>query len=227
MLLFVDSETIDKYERPELEFILTARARITYRLDAMTDMGCMLVRYERVTEDLLERLGVRALFISGHTTNPERYELDDVKAFQEILRTTELPILGLCGGWQLAATALGAELTQIEVSEEHRDDEIIADWGDGLLAEAGYFPVDHVATHPILDGLGSTSTHRHAHSLHIEHPPTGFETLASTDVTPVQMAVNDDRKIAGTQFHPEYWTDEHPDGRTLIENFLRWAGITG
>jgi gamma-glutamyl-gamma-aminobutyrate hydrolase PuuD len=31
--------------------------------------------------------------------------------------------------------------------------------------------------------------------------------------------------IVGTQFHPEYWTDEHPAGKILIENFCRWAGL--
>jgi gamma-glutamyl-gamma-aminobutyrate hydrolase PuuD len=31
--------------------------------------------------------------------------------------------------------------------------------------------------------------------------------------------------MVGTQFHPEYWTDEHPAGRTLIANFLTWAGL--
>ncbi len=56
-------------------------------------------------------------------------------------------------------------------------------------------------------------------------PPEGFTTLASTPVTAVQMAVDDDRRMVGTQFHPEYYTDEHPAGRVMIENFLRWAEI--
>ena len=29
----------------------------------------------------------------------------------------------------------------------------------------------------------------------------------------------------GTQFHPEYFTAEHPAGGRLIENFMRWSGI--
>ena len=49
--------------------------------------------------------------------------------------------------------------------------------------------------------------------------------MASTRATPVQLAVHEERRIVGAQFHPEYWNDEHPDGRTLIANFLRWAGI--
>lgn len=225
MLLFIDSEYTERYERPELEFMLAARTRITYRIEALADMCCMLVRYERVTEELLDRLGVQALFISGHSTDQTRYERDDVIAFQQVLRDTDLPIFGFCGGWQLTATALGSPLTPIEVPQAHRGDEIIVEWADGMLAEAGYWPVDHAEPHPMLAGLDETSVYRHAHALHIAEPPPGFRSLASTPVTPVQLAVDDRRRIVGTQFHPEYWTDEHPDGRTLITNFLRWAGI--
>ena len=31
--------------------------------------------------------------------------------------------------------------------------------------------------------------------------------------------------MIGTQFHPEYWTDEHPAGKTLITNFMQWADL--
>ncbi|MEL7207591.1 MAG: hypothetical protein AAGK32_05070, partial [Actinomycetota bacterium] len=61
--------------------------------------------------------------------------------------------------------------------------------------------------------------------LHVPVPPAGFTVVASTPTTPVQLAIDDDRRMVGAQFHPEYWTEEHPAGRTLITNFLRWAGI--
>jgi len=31
--------------------------------------------------------------------------------------------------------------------------------------------------------------------------------------------------MVGTQFHPEYATDEHPAGRLLIENFMKWSDL--
>ena len=39
------------------------------------------------------------------------------------------------------------------------------------------------------------------------------------------LIIHDELPIIGTQFHPEYYTDEHPAGRQLIENFFRVAGI--
>ncbi len=225
MLIFVDYEHAEMYENPDMDWLLAARARITYRLEDLSGMPCMLVRYNRITADLLERLDVRAMFISGQGTDPDRYDPEETAAFGDIIRTSGLPIFGFCGGWQFAASALGARLEGIEVPAERRDDEIITEWPGGRLAEFGYHPVEHVAEHPLLDGFGSTSTHRHAHALHIPELPVGFRTLASTPVTPVQLAVDDVRRIVGSQFHPEYWTDEHPAGKTLISNFMRWSGL--
>ena len=37
--------------------------------------------------------------------------------------------------------------------------------------------------------------------------------------------IDDERHMVGTQFHPEYWTDEHPMGEQLIANFMRWVGL--
>ncbi|MEZ5341385.1 MAG: hypothetical protein R2706_08030 [Acidimicrobiales bacterium] len=55
--------------------------------------------------------------------------------------------------------------------------------------------------------------------------PPGFIATASTEITPLQMMINNERRIVGTQFHPEYWTDEYPDGRRMVENFGRWVGL--
>jgi GMP synthase (glutamine-hydrolysing) len=104
----------------------------------------------------------------------------------------------------------------------------MTEWDGERPAEFGYHPVEVLSPgsdHALLAGLGTDPVFRHAHALHIAEPPTGFRSLASTPVTPIQLAVDDDRRQVGTQFHPEYWTDEHPAGRTLITNFLRWSGI--
>ena len=187
----------------------------------------MLVRYDRITPELLERLGVEAIFISGQGTNPAKYRAADTATFAEIIRTSGLPVFGFCGGWQFMAGCFGSDLVRIDVPEEHKDDDIITEWPGGRIAEYGYYPVDIAdRSHPLLEGLSDAPTFRHAHGLHIPNPPDGFQPLASTPVTPVQMAVDDDRRMVGTQFHPEYWTDEHPDGRQMIANFLRWAGVT-
>ncbi len=66
---------------------------------------------------------------------------------------------------------------------------------------------------------------RKAHSWEIKAVPAGFKSYATTDMTPIQLIIHDELPIIGTQFHPEYYTDEHPAGRFLIENFFRYSGI--
>lgn len=80
-------------------------------------------------------------------------------------------------------------------------------------------------SHPLLENLGEAPVFRQAHSWELKEAPTGFRILAKTDVSPIQMMVHETLPLVGTQFHPEYYTDEHPAGRVLIENFLRWAHL--
>ena len=80
-------------------------------------------------------------------------------------------------------------------------------------------------SHPLLDGLGEQPIVRHAHSWEMKSIPEGFTNYASTEVTPIQLLIHNELPIMGTQFHPEYYTDEHPAGRVLIENFCRMVGI--
>lgn len=238
MIVFVDYEHADGYRTEIGERILAARTRLTYRFEDLSDLPCFLVRYNRVTPELLDRVGATVLFISGATSNPPQYEPAAVRPLVDIIRTTRLPMLGLCGGFQLIAQALGAELEPLPgpapdggVGDDGQSNGVgdgrIFVRDDGSLYERGYHPVTLVASHPVLAGLGPDPVFRHSHGLHVPVSPQGFTTLASSANTPVQMAVHDERHILGTQFHPEYWTDEHPDGRTLIANFLRWSGVTG
>jgi GMP synthase-like glutamine amidotransferase len=84
--------------------------------------------------------------------------------------------------------------------------------------------VDITAPHPLLEGLGDAPVMRHAHAWEIKDVPVGFSNYASTPTTPIQLIVHDELPIVGTQFHPEYSTDEHPAGARLIENFMSWSG---
>ncbi len=224
MIVFVD------YEHPEGrasewgQKILAARTWITYRLEDLAAMPCMLVRYDRVTPDLLATIGARAIFISGNGTDPSRYEPSSLEPLQSIIIGGGLPVFGFCGGFQCIASALGTSLSPIKT--EGISSERLAPFGDGRLGELGYHSVDLITDHPLLDGVEAKPIVRHAHYLEVRSMPTGFERLASSEFTEVQMAVNDDRRIVGTQFHPEYYTDEHPAGRAMISNFMRWAEIT-
>ena len=260
MIVFVDYEHADGHNTSYGQRMQAARTWITYRLEDLAGAHCMLVRYDRVTRELLERIGARAVFISGNSIDPWHYDSASVEVLGEVVRTSGLPVFGFCGGFQFLASALAADVVPLphsaaaieaderlitlaggdsgsgsggaETSEPDGGPESDEGGGSGSKAsggrpfEFGYHSVNFTRSdHPLLEGLGPSEVFRHAHGLHVPEPPPGFDVVATNEVTPVQMAVDDNRCLVGTQFHPEYWTDEHPAGRTLIANFLRWAGI--
>jgi GMP synthase (glutamine-hydrolysing) len=226
MIVFVDYEHPDGRSKPWGEALLAARAWITYRLEDLAGQHCMLVRYDRITPELVERLGAKALFISGNSTDPNHYDPERLEPLRTIVTDGDVPTFGFCGGFQFIADALGADVARVEIDPQTAPAERVREYPDGRLAEVGYHPVDLVSDHPLLAGLDPEPVVRHSHSLEIPTLPTGFTKLASTAITEIQMAVDDERRLAGTQFHPEYYTDGHPAGRRMIENFLSWAGVT-
>ena len=227
MLVFVDYEHADGFEREHGPKVLAGRTSITYRLEDLAGTHCHLVRYDRVDQALLDKIGATAIFISGNSFAPDDYDPHALEPIHAIIRETELPLFGFCGGFQLIAQALGADIVALPASDGPSDDPSLVTTKDGRPFEFGYHPVElsvENSGHPLLAGLGKQPIFRHAHGLHVPELPDGFANLASTAATPIQMAVHDERPMVGTQFHPEYWTEEHPDGRTVIANFLAWSG---
>jgi len=221
VIVLVDNEHVDAYETRIGQTIAAARLRIKYRLEDLAADECLVIRYDRVDPDRLRRLGARAVFISGNSADADQYDPDDQEGLRAVVRTAAVPMFGFCGGHQVIAETMGAPLVRIGPDPSTVEEE----WAPGWAREFGYGPVTVVADHHLLSGLGDRPVFRHAHAWHVTAIPDGFANLASTEKSELQMLVDDDRRIVGTQFHPEYWTDEHPDGRRLIANFLRWSGL--
>lgn len=226
MIVFVDNEHVSGYARPWGEKIMAARVRIKYELEDMSGDQCLIVRWDRISANLLKRLEARAVFISGNSAPADDYPVEAQAGLRQVILAGEWPVFGFCGGHQVVGEAYGAPLEPIGAldhgDEAHGES---ADFAPGMKTELGYSPVEVTMPHPILEGVGSSPVVRHAHAWELKTVPEGFTNHASTDITPVQMIIHDDLPIVGTQFHPEYATAEHPAGRLMIENFMKWAGI--
>ena len=220
----MDAEHASGYDQPWGEFILAGRARITYKLEDITGDTCLLQRYTSVDPELLDRYSIRAVFISGSGTDKDDYDPVEQQGLRDVIRDSTVPIFGFCGGFQVLAETLGAALERIGRIEEGADDSD-PDYEAGWQKEVGYLPVEMDPDHVLAEGLGTSPVFRQHHTWEIKDLPEGFSNYASSDVTPLQMMVAEDRPVVGTQFHPEYYTEEHPAGRVLIENFCRWAGL--
>jgi len=226
MIILVDNEHATGYEKPWGEKIMAARVRIKYSLENLSKQPCLIIRYTQVTPDLLCEVNAKALFISGNSANPPDYSEAEQTGLRAALLEQKWPTFGFCGGFQVMAESYGATLAPIgALSPEERATEDEATFAPGLKKEMGYLPVRLMREHPLLEALGDSPVFRHAHSWEIKNLPSGFKNYASTETSPVQLIVHESLKIVGTQFHPEYYTDEHPAGRILIENFMKWADL--
>lgn len=225
MIVLIDNEHEVGYQAPWGEKLMAARVRIKYRLEDMTDQPCLIVRYNRVTPAFLQQLGVKAIFISGNSANADQYDPAEQAGMVAALQTRAWPVFGFCGGMQLLAASYGAPLAPIGPLASNAPDPH-PEFAPGHQKEIGYSPVQVIKSHPLLAGLGAAPIFRHAHSWEVKEVPPGFSLYASTAVTPIQLIIHDTLPLVGTQFHPEYWTDEYPAGQQLIENFCQWVGLT-
>ena len=227
MIVFVDNEHATGYEQPQGETIMAARVRIKYELEDLSGGPCLIVRYSQATPGLLRDVGARAVFISGNSAPATAYTPGEQAGLREVVRLGEWPTFGFCGGHQVIGEAFGAPLEPIGALED--GDEAVgeaSDFAPGMKSELGYLPVGVVKPHPLLEGLGDAPIMRQAHSWELKAVPAGFTNYVASPVTTIQMIVHDDLPIVGTQFHPEYATAQHPAGRVLIANFMRWAAIS-
>ena len=224
MIVFVDNEHASTYEREGTDWLLAARARIAYRLQDLTGDHCLLQRYQHVDPDLIDRFDVRAVFISGHGAMAAAYDPADREGLQSIVRSGAVPVFGFCGGLQFIAESLGVEVVRIGPIPDDEEDPA-PHYQPGWIKEVGYGPVRLVGEHPLHAGLGDAPVFRHAHTFQLAELPEGFVRLAETDVTAIQLAAHEEAPLAGTQFHPEYWTDDAPAGRRLLENWCRMVGL--
>lgn len=225
MILFVDNEHKLGYEKPWGEALGAARTRIKYRLEDITGDICLMVRYFHATPELVQKYDIRAVFISGNSAAPEVYDEQDRVGIRTILREQKLPIFGFCGGFQLMGETLGVPLEMIGPLDPGEEDPFPNGSAPGMKKEFGYAPVNIIKQHPLLEGLDEAPIVRHAHSWELKAIPAGFEVYAATATTPIQMIIHKELPLVGTQFHPEYYTDEHPAGRVMIENFCKLAGL--
>ncbi len=112
-----------------------------------------------------------------------------------------VPILGICYGMQLIAHQQGGKV--VPGRREYGRAEMTITEPNELFD--GFAPGEHVTVWA-------------SHGDHVDEPPPGFRTLASTTSLPVAAFCAVDRPIYGVQFHPE--VAHTPRGDEIISNFV-------
>ena len=191
------------------------------KLEKIAGVPCVLVHYSQVTRKEMGNERIKAVFISARSKMMTKEMDDELFAF---IRETRIPTLGSCGGCELIVQAYGGKIGKMRDLMPGEKDPNPAYW-PGTFKEWGFQKIRVVKKDPIFDGLPDEPVVREFHSWEITALPDCFEVLASTDECKVEAMRHKEKAMYGTQFHAELFDDKHMDGKIILKNFFKIAGI--
>ncbi len=237
---------VDKNLRLERKLTQMACDNIASNVKRLVKQPKTLTVHLSEIADAAESFCPDAIVMSGTLTDFDYYNPDHIENFANFIKSTKIPVLGICGAHQLIGYSFGNKLRTLDNREQH-------EIRTGRMAEFQYRFVKIIDTDdPIFEGITDTTSGIwqdytlqdrilrvwQNHGLQVMGIPKGFKHLAKSYLCKNQMMVKraDDQLIYTVQFHleksfedwsknPTRW--EHPnesrDGRILFENFLKLA----
>jgi GMP synthase (glutamine-hydrolysing) len=169
--------------------------------------------YSTVSLERVTTLNPSHIILSGQSHPWANYSAESLAGVFDVIRNARQPILGVCGGHQQIALAFDAPVDlmgRVEPGEGYQ----------GAKRERGFFPIE-TDGNGLFKNLPSTLTVWHSHFDEVKKLPEGFHRTASNKTCAIQAMQHDERSLFGVQFHPELFDEEHPEGRKILENFLK------
>jgi GMP synthase (glutamine-hydrolysing) len=144
----------------------------------------------------------QAIVLSG---GPASVYADGAPRLDPALFDLDLPVFGICYGFQAMAQALGGTVARTGTSEYGRTE---------LNITGGQLHSDLPDVQPVWMSHGDAVT----------EAPEGFDVVAVSSGAPVAAFENRARRLAGVQYHPEVLHSPH--GQQVLSRFLHeFAGI--
>jgi GMP synthase (glutamine-hydrolysing) len=144
----------------------------------------------------------QAIVLSG---GPASVYAEGAPRLDPALFDLDIPVFGICYGFQAMAQALGGTVEHTGTSEYGRTE---------LNVAGGDLHADLPDTQPVWMSHGDAVT----------AAPEGFNVIASSTGAPVAGFENRARRLAGVQYHPEVLHSPH--GQQVLSRFLHeFAGI--
>ena len=166
--------------------------------------GCAV---ESVPYEEAGRLDGDAVVLSGSSDPWAAHDGAALDRHLAAVRAYAGPVLGICAGMQNLVRALGGTI------------------GPSGTPTHGFGPVDVVDSNGLLVHCCASFEVRKRHDDEVKQLPPAFTLLATSTTCRVEAIAARDRPWWGTQFHPEAWDDDHPDGRLVLQRFLELAGV--
>ena len=179
------------------------------------DLRVVSEPFQNITPEFVKVLSPSHLILSGQSHPWDQYSLESLAGVFHVIRSAPQAILGVCGGQQQMALAFGAPVGLIERVAP-------GEGYEGAFRERGFCKIElnQEAENPIFSRLPKEITVWESHCDEVKELPADFVCTATNNVSPIQAMQHISRPLFGVQFHPELFDDEHPYGRTILENFL-------
>ena len=176
--------------------------------------GVLLIGGDDYRAALVDEEELPPRFLPVH---PVREKAD--REWSRYLLSCNLPVLGICGGFQVLAMEAGGKLfgdieSETDSTLLHRREEVDVgplpqhpvDWHGGLdlTPEAGLFDVNS------------------SHHQSVSRLPSGWRLLAETADGIIESAVDASGRMVGVQWHPELIPDESISS-AITCRFIEWS----
>ena len=180
------------------------------------DLRVVTEPFKNISPEHVKALAPSHVILSGQSHPWDKYSRDDLAGVFYVIQNARQPILGVCGGLQQMALAFGARVDLIERVAPGKGYE-------GAFRERGFCSVEleEPDADGIFAGLPQKLTVWESHCDEVKQLPTDFVLTATNEVSEIQAMQHTSLPLYGVQFHPELFDDDHPHGRTILQNFLR------
>ena len=170
---------------------------------------CEIRPYQSVTDAELHESPPQAVILSG---GPDSVTREGSPRVPQAVFDLGLPVLGICYGQQAMMAQLGGR-----VEAGHH-----AEYGRAFVTPAPGHALDGIFAGLFQDGREEVWM---SHGDRVTQLAPGFQVIGTSANAPFAMIADESRRLYAVQFHPE--VHHSPNGRILLENFVRLAGFTG
>lgn len=191
-------------------FTFTELAKHIERLEF--NLKTITIPYYEVSLEILNSLKRKpvAIILSGNNADYPNLPMFEHNGEFEIIRESNIPILGICAGHQFLAMAYGYTRARG------------MGWSDisAMKAKTRMTKIDVIKKDPIFSGMKEKFVAPEIHSWAVVEPSDEFEIIAKSDYVQAQRSKK--RLIYGEQFHAEIDV-AYNEGKNFIKNFIELA----
>jgi GMP synthase (glutamine-hydrolysing) len=172
----------------------------------------IMEHYKDVSLRRVNQLSPSHIILSGQSHPWTSYTPESLAGVFEVIHEARQPILGVCGGHQQIALAYGSTLGIMERIEP-------GEGYEGAVKVRGFYDVE-TNGEGIFASLPRRVTVWQSHYEEVKELPADFELTASSETSRIEAMQHVSRPLFSVQFHPELFDEEHPHGKSIMENFL-------